>query len=673
MMDRDLLGELTTLLPEDLASAVPKRQKRVARRFCMECASIDLHQACIKRFGYIELELRSAWWPDECDLCNFFSLNLPRDPQGHFPVSTIQGSANDSIGDAPPPIGISGFAFDQYCRYHYILGPGFVQEPTFFAQSNRDLSSRMELTTATVNFNLIKGWLQKSPVQNSQDLRSLVANDAFPFGMEAPDDISLHVIDCVSRSLVRLPTHTRTQYVTLSYVWGSSSKSHINDVIILNMPPTVEDSIIVCLKLGYKYLWVDRYCIPQDDLQERHRQIQQMGAIYRNSALTIVACAGSDPHYGLPGVSKSRTAHSSILLENVGYIQRIPMMYDIRHSTWAQRGWTYQEALLSQARLYFTDRQVYYEDEKSLECEVNTLAEVEIPNDYKRWNSGIYTLEMWSSSPMDVYHCIEQFSTRVLSFSSDTIDALQGVFATFKQKFQIHHISGMPFTTTQSEKSVEPYQRQIPSVPRESEMPTIQYSLLFTTDHKSTRCDTFPSWSWSGWTGEKYWDEPDYSWRWALNPNFVSVVAVELASEHDISWTDFQTRYDALSLQSVASIRYIHIQAYLVPILEYTQICDSHNRPERVIDLQDGIRTRKRLYTHEMNTREILEIEECALLRFSCPMSPCPGVSVSHLLVRKKSTHWERVTQVSGNYRDCDGEILDHSFWPGVLQTIRLG
>ena len=33
-MDRDMLSELTKLMPEDIVSAVPKRKKHVARRSC---------------------------------------------------------------------------------------------------------------------------------------------------------------------------------------------------------------------------------------------------------------------------------------------------------------------------------------------------------------------------------------------------------------------------------------------------------------------------------------------------------------------------------------------------------------------------------------------------------------------------------------------------------------
>lgn len=673
-MDRDMLSELTKLMPEDIVSAVPKRKKHVARRFCAMCARIDLRKAFDDKSGGIELGPRSTWRPDECDLCDFFLRNLPRVPQGRsgaLPVSSSclsSTEATEQVSLSAPEsaqvifqptsrkylgFGISSLAFDRDCQCHYALGSdldGHFPNAAILVRSNHDLSSRMRVTTPMVDFNLIKAWLQEIPVQDNEDPELEAENDPSLLGLEASNATWLDVIDCISRSLVRLPSYTTARYVTLSYVWGSPSGLHIIDNHLSDLPLTIEDSITVCQKLGHKYLWVDRYCIPQNDILERHRQVKQMGDIYRNSALTIVACAGSNPQYGLPGVSHPRTSHSNILIKDVGYIQQIPATTDILVSAWAERGWTYQEALLSQARLYFTDRQVYYEDEESVECEVNTMAGVKVP-DVSEWGSfSIHSRMAWSNSPMDVYKCIRYFSTRVLSFPSDAIDALQGIFATFEQDFQIRQVCGMAFATTQ----------------RLEVVPTVQYSLLFNTDHDSTRCNTFPSWSWAGWTGRKWWSFG----RWPRNDihDIFFEVAVELASGHTISWREFQIRYDTLSLQSVSSIKFIYIQVYLVLILGCTQPTDS-NALDGSIYLQDGLCFRTPLLTDLKHIADMGNIEECALLRFFCPFD---SFSVPHLVMRKKGTHWERINKIDGCYMDRN-EFVDPSLWPGVLQTIRMG
>ncbi|KAH6642234.1 heterokaryon incompatibility protein-domain-containing protein, partial [Boeremia exigua] len=250
--------------------------------------------------------------------------------------------------------------------------------------------------------------------------------------------MELLVIDCETRALRRLPL--RAEYLTLSYVWGATARHDVaagshpgkleKGIIPWNVPSTINDSIVVCRKLGYRYLWVDRYCIPQDDPEERRRQIQRMDVIFQNSTLTIVACAGIDPQYGLPGVSKSREQSPSISLQGAGYLQRTPKIEEIKKSVWAGRGWTYQETILSQMRLYFTDRQLYFESENAVDCEWITLAganTIRIPG----WE---FSKNRQMAKPGYIYLAISEFSERSLSFQSDSLNAMSGIFAAFERK-----------------------------------------------------------------------------------------------------------------------------------------------------------------------------------------------------------------------------------------------
>jgi len=59
----------------------------------------------------------------------------------------------------------------------------------------------------------------------------------------------------------------------------------------------------VTLRLQYRYIWIDRYCIPQSDEREQQTQIKNMGSIYTSAEATIVAAAGADPAFGLSGAA----------------------------------------------------------------------------------------------------------------------------------------------------------------------------------------------------------------------------------------------------------------------------------------------------------------------------------------------------------------------------------
>jgi hypothetical protein len=53
---------------------------------------------------------------------------------------------------------------------------------------------------------------------------------------------------------------------------------HPEDQLPLDIPEVAEDAIHVTKELGYRYLWIDRYCIPRDE-KKRHVHIQNMDVI----------------------------------------------------------------------------------------------------------------------------------------------------------------------------------------------------------------------------------------------------------------------------------------------------------------------------------------------------------------------------------------------------------
>ena len=70
----------------------------------------------------------------------------------------------------------------------------------------------------------------------------------------------LRVITCDTGVATVIDAPQSCPYVALSYVWGDSKESSVTvDVLGDDLPQTIKDSITVTRKLGFKYLWVDRY------------------------------------------------------------------------------------------------------------------------------------------------------------------------------------------------------------------------------------------------------------------------------------------------------------------------------------------------------------------------------------------------------------------------------
>jgi len=165
------------------------------------------------------------------------------------------------------------------------------------------------------------------------------------------------LVNCRSHEITKPPQECR--YVALSYVWGEGSSEESQSQ---RFPQTIEDAIRVCLKLGFEYIWIDRYCIDQSNYEDKHAQISQMDVIYSEASLVIVAAAGDDPTYGLPGVSaQARTPQQSIKLKDCILLQTFPEVHhELKASAWINRGWTLQEGYFGTRKLIFTAYQVIY-------------------------------------------------------------------------------------------------------------------------------------------------------------------------------------------------------------------------------------------------------------------------------------------------------------------------
>jgi hypothetical protein len=138
--------------------------------------------------------------------------------------------------------------------------------------------------------------------------------------------------------------------VALSYVWGKArcgsarekDQYHSHDGALPPLPATIEDAMTVTVKLGFRYLWVDKYCIDQNNPSELSLQIGLMDMIYHAASVTVIAAAGNEAHYGLPGVSvRSRTTQNVITMNKVTWVSaRARLREVIKQSPWSARGWT---------------------------------------------------------------------------------------------------------------------------------------------------------------------------------------------------------------------------------------------------------------------------------------------------------------------------------------------
>ena len=129
---------------------------------------------------------------------------------------------------------------------------------------------------------------------------------------DLPND-PLLVIDAVNNCLTSVALGTR--YIALSYVWGNGSASSCTtkgnlplfrqkNGLVKNrktLPKVVHQALEIVRGLGENYLWVDRFCIVQDDLEPKLRQLNAMGQVYAGAYFTLIAAGNNDAAHGLYG------------------------------------------------------------------------------------------------------------------------------------------------------------------------------------------------------------------------------------------------------------------------------------------------------------------------------------------------------------------------------------
>ncbi|KAF2001280.1 HET-domain-containing protein, partial [Amniculicola lignicola CBS 123094] len=295
-----------------------------------------------------------------------------------------------------------------------------------------------KLRRDSIAFDAVRSWLEQCQTLHEKECGR---------GSKTRQFSSLHMIDC--HSLRVIPAPRDCEYVALSYVWGVMTEPlpelESGYLEFDKLPAVIKDAISVTKELGFGHIWIDRYCIPQND-EARHEQIQHMHSVDTNAELTIVAACSPHPGVGLAGVSRLRDHQIHIHLDEVDLVEVAFHRQKelVQNSIWNSRGWTFQEAMLSRRLLIFTDKMV------QLQCRENTCLEAlhrhPICGDsssalHRGSNTHHLPSSLATIFPLaELFHEKDQYATvwdiiktynrRMLSFESDYLNAFLGVLNT---------------------------------------------------------------------------------------------------------------------------------------------------------------------------------------------------------------------------------------------------
>ncbi|RDW56987.1 hypothetical protein BP6252_13940 [Coleophoma cylindrospora] len=270
-------------------------------------------------------------------------------------------------------------------------------------------------------------------------------------------------------------------YVALSYVWGGydqlkTSKANLDRLkeenalqqpdFLSRIPQTILDAIHLVKGLE-RYLWVDSLCIIQDDEASKHVQIRE------------------NADYGLRGiqdVSQPRDFSQEVyhILGEQSFVHSPP--FPLSESVWVKRGWTLQESLLSQKKVFFCGDRVQWQCSRAFWDEEIKPDDLVIPISERP--SLRYTAEADMSalltSPWPDFEgyaqLVSTFCTKELTYPEDILSAFYGFSYALSTIFRGGFIFGIPNLF-------------------------FDVGLLWVGDGKlGCRPGSLPSWSWMGWS-----------------------------------------------------------------------------------------------------------------------------------------------------------------------------
>jgi hypothetical protein len=173
------------------------------------------------------------------------------------------------------------------------------------------------------------------------------------------------------------------RYACLSHRWNTSGKNIITEIAtheqhksgigFQRLDLAYQDTVHILRRLGVRYLWIDSLCIIQDDMDDWASESETMAKVYSSALFTLARHCDAT-------TSLASARHLEIVVsETISppvYARAVKRhFWDFQTSGYAlesslllERGWVYQERLLSPRVIHFTDREISWECQVVSDC-----------------------------------------------------------------------------------------------------------------------------------------------------------------------------------------------------------------------------------------------------------------------------------------------------------------
>ena len=300
--------------------------------------------------------------------------------------------------------------------------------------------------TSALAITTMKNWLS-----TCKEKHTACSSPAYYFVPSRLIDISS---DIDPRIVLRSEVPVQQGYVALSYCWGPQQQQLItrnktlaqyqSRLPVEQLPKTISDAILVTKILGFRYLWIDCFCIVQDNEQDWIDESREMENVYGHAELVLAATRASAATEGFLGTRTS-------FIE--GAVHKFNGTSDVIHASYRirekhrkfepldSRGWSFQEHVLARRRLSFGTEELQWQ------CKENTSSETKehtllshgqavlldsMINDPEKRNIGAW-----------IQNILKPYLSRKLTKTSDNLVALSAVASRFSSVFGDTYLAGL--------------------------------------------------------------------------------------------------------------------------------------------------------------------------------------------------------------------------------------
>ena len=362
---------------------------------------------------------------------------------------------------------------------------------------------------------MIRSWIHYCQTRH-QRCRNAVHKDRIMPGRLI--DIS-KTIETGSLKVIEVDSTFTQPYVTLTYCWGPSaggeswlsyirhSQSTKSELLLSQLPLTLQDVVRLCYGLGYSMLWIDALCIIQGSEHDWQIESAKMLHIYEGSALTISASDSQDSKDGCTPMRSQLEREGVVLqlrtekgdLSNLHVdIERFNLNMVTSQGAVARRAWCLQESRLSNRLLHVCRTQVVFEclECRRYECGGRLDHKFLPSNFYDRLHETLNKPTGYVKTYLNWNGLVADYTRRHLTNSSDKLVAISGLARRAAEVLDSQYLAGIWAQHLELGLSWTSGAHIV--VPRDDEDKTLTPGVRV--------LGRAPSWSWAAVDGPVGWD-----------------------------------------------------------------------------------------------------------------------------------------------------------------------